>query len=101
MNGISETEFAPGEYITREAICVILECAFKIIATEATADAEKSYPDEALMSDWAKKSVDFMSNANIMLGDENGNINTKGNTTREQAILLVYRTYYNANAFGK
>jgi lysophospholipase L1-like esterase len=99
VNGVTETEFAPDEYITREAICTILERAFKVISPEATTAVEKSYPDEELISDWAKQSIDFMSNAKIILGDENGNINPKSYTTREQALLLVYRTYYNANAF--
>lgn len=101
VNGVTETEFAPDEYITREAMCAILERAFKIIAPEAAEAAQVHYPDEALISDWAKPSVDFLSNAKIMLGDESGNINPQGYTTREQALLLVYRTFCNANAFGK
>lgn len=101
VKGVSDTAFAPDKYITREEICTMLFRAFKLIANVETTFPEGSYPDSKLISDWAKESVDFMSNSKIILGDENGNINPNVNTTREQAMLLVYRTYYGANAYSE
>ena len=74
VNGVSEDEFAPDKYITREEICAMLQRAFNIIVPE-TGDTKNTYiPDEDSISDWAQESVKIMNNLQIMLGDENGNI---------------------------
>jgi hypothetical protein len=53
--------------------------------------AEK-FSDENLISSYALESVKFMSKHGLIKGS-NGYVNPKGTTTREQAVLIVYRTY--------
>jgi len=100
VNGMSDEEFAPDKNITREEMAAMIYRASVIIAPSATFE-EGTYPDGSEISDWAKDAVDFVSAMGIMKGDENGNIMPKDNTTREQATLLVYRAWTNANCFGK
>lgn len=101
VNGMSDSEFAPSAKATREEMATMLYRAYKLIAPEAASAISAQYPDKALISDWASESVDFMNECGIMLGDDSGNIMPKNNTTREQAILLVYRTYCSAYFYGK
>lgn len=101
VNGMSDSEFAPTAKATREEMAAMLYRAYKLIAPEATSKSECEYPDKALISDWALESVNFMNESGIMLGDDVGNIMPKKNTTREQATLLVYRTYCSAYFYGK
>ena len=93
--GVSETLFAPASFITREEICTMLKRC--ISASGAPAYVSPSFPnffpDGDAISDWAYDSVQYMNMMEIMLGDEHGNISPKANTTREQAILLIYRLY--------
>ncbi|MBE7051204.1 MAG: hypothetical protein E7395_01355 [Ruminococcaceae bacterium] len=101
VNGVSNTEFAPSAKATREEMATMLYRAYKLIAPEAMPTLSVDHPDKDLISEWAVEAVDFMSESGIMLGDDEGNIMPKQNTTREQATLLVYRTYCSAQVYGK
>ncbi len=93
VNGVSDDKFEPDELITREEICAMLYRAYKIIDPNAVFTGNIAAADRDEISDWALESVEFMNNANIVLGDENGKINPKDYTSREQGIILVYRTF--------
>lgn len=101
VNGMSESNFAPEAKATREEMAAMLYRAYKLIAPGAAPTGSGEYPDKALISDWALEPVNFMSESGIMLGDDAGNIMPNKNTTREQAILLVYRAYCSAYFYGK
>ncbi len=101
VNGMSEKEFAPDQNATREEMAAMLYRAFKLAAPEAVASVSGEYPDSESISEWAKESVDFLNENKIMNGDEAGRINPQANTSREEAILLVYRTYCSAYYYGK
>jgi len=75
--------------------------AFKLISPDAVNTVACDYPDRADISDWAVESVDFLNENEIMNGDDAGNIMPKANTSREEAILLVYRAYCSAYYYGK
>ncbi len=93
VKGESETQFSPANPVTRQEMCVMLQNALKA-AMPAVAFPEvypNTYPDAALVADWATEAVQCMNLFAVMLGDEHGNINPLGNTTREQSILLAYR----------
>ena len=94
VNGVSETSFNPKANITREEMAAMLTRAFKKIAgTEDIAVEEKIFPDNDKISSWAISDVIVMNGFGIMKGDENGNIRPLDNTTNEEAILLVCRTF--------
>lgn len=93
VKGESETQFSPNNPVTRQEMCVMLKNALTAAMPE-TAFPEvypNTYPDADLVADWATDAVKCMNLFAVMLGDEKGNINPLGNTTREQAILLAYR----------
>ncbi len=96
VNGMSDSVFAPDSKATREEMATMLYRAYKLIAPDAQCAELREFPDKALISDWAVDAVNFMNECEIMLGDEQGNIMPYRNTTREQAILLAYRTYCSA-----
>ena len=52
-----------------------------------------AFADESSIASWAIDAVRYMSKEGIMKGVGAGKIDPLGNTTREQAILLIYRTY--------
>jgi len=93
VKGTGETTFSPEAPITRQEICTML--ARCITRADSSVTVAQSYPnvfpDQASIADWALLNVQYMNMNTIMLGDEAGNINPLGNTTREQAILLTYR----------
>lgn len=50
------------------------------------------FKDEGSIASWAMESVRFMFKNGIMKGHD-GYVSPLGNTTREQAVLLIVRTY--------
>lgn len=94
VNGVGNGKFAPKELTNREQVAAMMYRAVKVInpgADLSTVGAEK-FADEKLISSWALEPVKFMSK-NALLKGSNGYVNPKGTTTREQAVLLVLRTY--------
>lgn len=68
--------------------------AVKAIKPDAdfNTDGVTPYPDEGLVSGWALPSVLFMSKNGLMTNIK-GNFEPKGTTTREQAVVIVVRTF--------
>ncbi len=93
VKGVSATQFLPNAPVTRQEMCVMLKNALcaacpNIVFPETYAN---TFPDAGTIADWALDAVHGMNLFAVMLGDENGNIQPLGNTTREQSILLAYR----------
>jgi hypothetical protein len=95
VKGVSADRFAPDQPTTRQEICVMLTRALKAaipaINTEVANPA--AFADENKIAAWAIDAVRFMNSKGIMKGVGSNTINPLGNTTREQAIALVKRTY--------
>lgn len=104
VGGIGEGKFAPNNKVTREQISAMLLRTLKAVMpnVSTTAQFKTKFHDERDISPWALESVRFMNANGILngstLADGTSYILPKGNTTREQAILLVLRLY---NAFYK
>lgn len=101
VNGVTDSKFDPEANATRQEMAAMLYRAYKLIASDAKPSTYGTSPDRLEISLWALESVDFMNEQKIMNGDESGNINPLSNTTREEAVLLVYRTFCSANRYGK
>ncbi|MBQ4630932.1 MAG: S-layer homology domain-containing protein [Clostridia bacterium] len=97
VNGMSDSEFAPDAEATRQEMATMLFRAYKLIVPSAAPSIDGDYPDKAQIASWALDSVNFMNEKGIMKGDAEKNIMPLKNTTREEAILLVYRAYSSAN----
>jgi hypothetical protein len=95
VKGVAADKFAPNKNITRQEICVMLLRAIKAVQPGAdySAVGVGAFADESSIADWAIDAVRYMSKEGIMKGVGAGKIDPLGNTTREQAILLIYRTY--------
>ena len=97
--GVSETEFAPSNYITREQIATMVYRAIVYIESEKGEEfttknsSIESYTDKNDVSSWAKEGVGVLANNNIMSGTSSTTLSPKNSATIEQSILLVYRLY--------
>ncbi len=94
VNGIGNGKFAPKELTNREQVAAMMHRAIQAMNTEtdfSTIGAE-NFADENLISTWALESVKFMNKNGIIKGNK-GYVDPKGTTTREQAVLIVLRTY--------
>ena len=93
VEGVGGGLFAPENNITRQEICTMLKRCIVSAKPETFMPSSfpNSFPDENSIADWAIDSVKYINMLEIMLGDEAARINPLQNTTREQAILLIYR----------
>ena len=84
VNGISETEFAPNNAITREQIATILyryASAKKYDVTQGGM-AVKEYSDYETISSWAKEAMQWAVNAKLINGKTETTVNPLDNATR-------------------
>lgn len=98
VDGVGNGKFAPNNLTNREQVATMLHRAVRVINPKADFSTEgaEQFKDEKLISSWALESVKFMNKNDLMRGD-NGFVDPKGTTTREQAVLLVLRTYEKYN----
>lgn len=103
--GVSETEFKPDSFITREQIAAMLCRVFKkYVYGDWTLERDKDFPllykngelfaDDAQISDYAKEAVYFLSNNYVIfgMGDNKFTENHEADcATREQAVALSVR----------
>lgn len=92
INGKSESEFAPNDFITREEAAAILARISEYINLISVEDKDIVYNDCDQISDWAKSDVILMNNLDIMTGD-GGYFMPKGFYTEEQATATIIRLF--------
>lgn len=99
VKGVSQTEFAPDNYITREQIAAMLYRAIIYIEREISKefttknDSIEGYTDKDSVSSWAKQGVGVLANNNIMAGTSKATISPASSATVEQSVLLIHRLY--------
>lgn len=97
IKGVSDTMFAPLQFITRQEIAVMMHRAItyvdKLAKTEHLPHAGNltGFSDISNVSNWAILSVGILSAAGIMKGTSDTTISPNDNTTVEQAIILAVR----------
>lgn len=90
VSGRSDTEFVPGDPITRQEICVILMSYLGYKGLSLTeVNASPSFKDEADISSWAERSVIRAAKAGLIAGDDKGNVNPRDNCRRKEAAQIV------------
>lgn len=96
IQGVSQELFAPNDNLTREQLCVMLIRAMKvagiILENDCAYSFQKTYQDENDISTWAYIQVLIMNDFKIMNGSGDS-LNPKLSITREQAVLMLERTY--------
>lgn len=86
--------FNPYNPITREDLCVLVYRALITMGylpvVPDNGDFAKKYSDIALISDYALEAVRELS-LNEIIGGSNGEINPRGNATRAETAVIIYR----------
>ncbi len=87
--------FDPYSNITRQEMCVMLYRTLQAARPYDNYNVSHtmSFSDTHLIAHWAEREVRFINYHDIMKGVGNNRMNPLGNTPREQAIVLVKRTY--------
>ncbi len=95
VKGVSADSFAPNNKITRQEICVMIYRAIKASKPnlDFTAAGVNKFADEDKIASWAINEVRYASKNNIMKGTGGNSISPLDNTSREQGIVLIKRTY--------
>ncbi|MNI36998.1 Endoglucanase precursor [compost metagenome] len=95
VNGISADTFSPNTTITRQELCVMLMRAVKAAKPAASLQtvSNSSFNDANQIASWALDALHFAVNHKIMNGVGENRVDPLGNTTREQAIVVVKRTF--------
>ena len=92
VNGVSETEFAPGKDITREQLATILfryaESKGYDVSTRADLSA---YPDADQIQSYAAESVAWAVAEGLIQGFEDNTLRPAGNATRAQIATILMR----------
>lgn len=93
--GIGDGKFAPDNPVTRQEMAVMIVRTLALVYPDIDISiyGHEALPDKDQISEWALKEVRFLSKIGILKGDYQGNILPLGNTSREQAVAIVLRTY--------
>ena len=92
VNGVSDTEFAPGDDITREQLAVILYqyAAYQGYDVSQRADLS-GFADAASISDYAQAALSWANAQGLVLGFEDDSLRPQGNASRAQIAAVLLR----------
>ena len=89
-NGVSKGVFGTGMEITRQDMCVMAYNVLKALGREV-ANGEMVFADAAEISEYAKGPVSALNKAGVVNGVGNNKFNPKGNATRAEAAVIIYK----------
>lgn len=94
-SGVGNNHFSPDSKISRQDMIALTERALRmykdIKAADETSELDK-FTDKSLISDYALNSVATLVNEGLIEGSNN-KINPRGNTTRAEAAVFLYKIY--------
>ena len=92
VNGVSDTEFAPGDDLTRQQLVTILYRYAETKGYDVSASADLSgYPDADQVQDYAQPAMAWAVAENIIQGMEDGTLKPAGNASRAQIATILMR----------
>lgn len=91
VTGVSETEFAPEDTITREQMAAILYRYAKFKGMDVSVRGETSYTDKDAISDYAADAVIWAATKAVMSGNADGSFAPSDNATRAEAAAVFMR----------
>ena len=96
VNGVSLTEFAPGEDITREQLAVMLMrySEYRKYSTIISGDIQ-IFDDAIEVSSWANDSLNWAVGNGIINGRSQTEIAPRGTATRAEAATMILRFIWN------
>jgi len=86
--GVSETEFAPENYITREQAAIIMT---RLLELEGNEKGAVVFSDSSKVSSWAKEYVGAAAEHNLIKGYEDNTFRPQNNIKRAEALVLLDR----------
>lgn len=94
INGTSKTTFNPNGELTREQLCTMIVRTLDKAGISYKKDVEfqKQYSDIENISGWALESTRVLNHYGIVNGNGDS-LNPKNSVTKEQAMIILYRTY--------
>lgn len=96
--GVGGGRFAPNNNITREEIAVMFYRTIEAVDPSLVrGNFTPTFADSNQISTWARREVAFMNSRGLLQGVGANRVNPKGNATREQAMILSYRTFNTYN----
>ena len=91
VNGVSDTEFAPGDDLTRQQLVTILYRYAEAKGYDVSASADLSgYPDAGQVQDYAQPAMAWAVAEGIVEGVD-GTLNPAGNASRAQIATILMR----------
>ena len=90
VNGMSETSFAPSNYITREEIAVMISRILNVTGNEADV---YQFADGQNVAAWARIYVAAVNQTGIMTGDQFGQFLPKNQVNRQTVATIAVRLY--------
>ena len=92
VNGVSDTEFAPGDDITREQLAAILYryAAYQGYDVSQRADLS-GFGDASSISGYAQEALSWAHAQDLVLGFEDGSLRPQGNANRAQIAAVLMR----------
>lgn len=100
VQGSKNGKFAPNDPITRQDISIMLYKTLKASGIEISAEGnswQASYRDVDQVAAYATQALQFFNYNQIINGKENNQLVPKGNTTKEEAIVLLERVFEKYN----
>ena len=92
VNGVNDTEFAPGDEITRQQLVTILYRYAEAKGYDVSASADLSgYPDAGQVQAYAQPAMAWAVAENIIQGMEDGTLKPAGNASRAQIATILMR----------
>ena len=92
VNGVSDTEFASGDDLTRQQLVTILYRYAEAKGYDVSASADLSgYPDADQVQDYAQPAMAWAVAENIIQGMEDGTLKPAGNASRAQIATILMR----------
>ncbi len=91
-SGVSNTEFAPENSITREQCAAMIYRMMKALGADISVGKvrEITFADAAEQSSWAIEPIKYCAKAGLIRGTSSKNFNPSGKLTREQAYVIFY-----------
>ena len=98
VNGVSDSEFAPDDNITREQMAAIIYRYIKFKGGDVSVGDNSnilSYDDAEDISEYAIPALCYVSGAGIMSGRTQSTLNPTGTATRAEAATVIMRIFDN------
>lgn len=100
VKGVGEGKFAPKDAITRQEISVMLYRTLKAAkpGLNYSVSNQHLFEDYEMIASWAREAVAYLYSIEVVNGVGDNQFDPKGNTSREQAIVMANRMHEKASA---